>query len=83
MVVVVAGVVQMGMGVDQHRRIVTWRCRAEKVDSAYRIEIEEARVKEQAIKSATEAASMILRVDDVIAAAKPPPAPPSRGGEEY
>jgi chaperonin GroEL (HSP60 family) len=46
--------------------------------------LEPARVKEQAIKSATEAASMILRVDDVIAAAKPPPAPPSRGGEpEY
>ena len=46
--------------------------------------LEPARVKEQAIKSAAEAASMILRVDDVIAAAKPPPAPPSRGGEpEY
>ncbi len=43
--------------------------------------LEPARVKEQAIKSAAEAASMILRVDDVIAAAKPPPAPPSRGGE--
>jgi len=46
--------------------------------------IEPLRVKEQAIQSATEAASMILRVDDVIAAAKPPPTPPPRGGEpEY
>jgi len=33
--------------------------------------IEPLIVKEQAIKSATEAASMILRIDDVIAAAKP------------
>lgn len=38
--------------------------------------IEPVVVKEQAIKSAVEAASMILRVDDVIAAAKPPPMPP-------
>jgi len=43
--------------------------------------IEPVRVKEQAIRSATEAASMILRVDDVVAAAKPPPTPPPRGGE--
>jgi len=41
--------------------------------------IEPVRVKEQAVKSAVEAASMILRIDDVIAAAKPPPTPP-RGG---
>jgi len=41
--------------------------------------LEPVKVKEQAIKSATEAASMILRIDDVIAAAKPPPTPP-RGG---
>jgi len=33
--------------------------------------IEPMAVKEQAIKSATEAASMILRIDDVIAATKP------------
>jgi len=33
--------------------------------------IEPLRVKEQAVKSATEAASMILRIDDVIAATKP------------
>lgn len=43
-------------------------------------------VKEQAVKSATEAATMILKIDDVIAAGKPsgapggPPKPP--GGEE-
>jgi chaperonin GroEL (HSP60 family) len=42
--------------------------------------VEPVRVKEQAIKSATEAASMILRIDDVIAAAKPPPTPPPKGG---
>lgn len=43
--------------------------------------LEPVRVKEQAIKSAAEAASMILRVDDVIASAKSPPTPPPRGGE--
>src|SRR5690242_19302841 len=38
-------------------------------------------VKEQIIKSATEAACMILRVDDVIAASKSgPPSPPAPGG---
>jgi chaperonin GroEL (HSP60 family) len=37
--------------------------------------IEPLRVKEQVVKSATEAACMILRIDDVIAAAKPPPMP--------
>jgi thermosome len=40
--------------------------------------IEPVKVKEQAIKSAVEAASMILRIDDVIAAAKPPPTPPPK-----
>jgi len=43
-------------------------------------------VKEQAVKSATEAVTMILKIDDVIAAGKPreagPPKPPSREGEE-
>ena len=42
--------------------------------------IEPLKVKRQAIRSATEAATMILRIDDVIAAAKPPPekkGPPS------
>jgi chaperonin GroEL (HSP60 family) len=42
--------------------------------------IEPVVVKEQAVKSAVEAASMILRVDDVIAAAKPPPMPPRPPG---
>jgi thermosome len=37
-------------------------------------------VKEQAIKSAVEASSMILRIDDVIASAKTPPPPPPQGG---
>jgi len=43
-------------------------------------------VKEQAVKSATEAATMILKIDDVIAAGKPreagPPKGPERGEEE-
>jgi thermosome len=41
-------------------------------------------VKEQAVKSAAESASMILRIDDVIAATKPkegPPKPPGGEGE--
>lgn len=48
--------------------------------------IEPLAVKEQAIKSATEAASMILRIDDVIAATKPkekgPGGMPEGGGDE-
>jgi len=43
-------------------------------------------VKEQAVKSAAESASMILRIDDVIAASKPKEEkekPPSHEGEEY
>jgi thermosome len=36
-------------------------------------------VKQQAIKSAVELASMILRIDDIIAAAKTPPPPPKGG----
>ena len=43
--------------------------------------IEPLSVKEQALKSALEVTSMLLRIDDVIAAAKPPPMPPPRGGE--
>ncbi len=43
--------------------------------------IEPLRVKEQAIKSAGEAASMILRIDDVIAATKPKEKGPGRPGE--
>jgi thermosome len=43
---------------------------------------EPAAVKEQIIKSSTEAASMILRIDDVIASSKmkSPPTPPGGGG---
>jgi chaperonin GroEL (HSP60 family) len=42
--------------------------------------IEPLSVKEQAVKSAVAAASMILRIDDVIAASKQKTAPPSPGG---
>ena len=44
--------------------------------------VEPAAVKEQIIRSATEAASMILRIDDVIASGKmrTPPMPPGGGG---
>ena len=50
--------------------------------------IDPTKVKSQIIKSATEAAVMILRIDDVISAAAPPPQPPKTGeggmgGEEY
>jgi len=50
--------------------------------------IDPVRVKEQAVKSATEVASMILRIDDVIAATKPkeaggPPGGPPEGEEEF
>jgi len=44
--------------------------------------IEPLRVKEQALKSATGAASMILRIDDVIAATKPEEAKPPGGPKE-
>jgi chaperonin GroEL (HSP60 family) len=43
--------------------------------------IEPLRVKEQAMKSAAEAASMILRIDDVIAATKPKETAPGKPGE--
>ena len=42
--------------------------------------LEPLAVKRQAIKSAVEAASMILRIDDIIASAKTPPPPPGKGG---
>jgi thermosome len=49
--------------------------------------IEPESVKEQAVKSAAEAASMILRIDDVIASTTPkgqkPGGPPGYGEEEY
>jgi thermosome len=41
--------------------------------------LEPLAVKQQAIISAVEAASMILRIDDIIAAAKTPPPPPKGG----
>jgi thermosome len=45
--------------------------------------IEPVSVKEQAVKSATEAVSMILRIDDVIASTKPKAEkPPGKYGEE-
>jgi len=49
--------------------------------------VEPVIVKEQAVKSAAESASMILRIDDVIAATKPKEAgpgarPPTGEGEE-
>jgi chaperonin GroEL (HSP60 family) len=42
--------------------------------------LEPLTVKEQAIKSAVEAVSMLLRIDDVIASGKTPPPPPQAGG---
>ena len=44
--------------------------------------IEPLRVKTQATESATEVASMILRIDDVIASKKSPTPPPGAGGHE-
>jgi thermosome len=55
------------------------------VDMSGRGVIEPLRVKEQAVKSAAEAASMILRIDDVIASTKPKEGkgkPPGEGLEE-
>ncbi|MDP7975626.1 MAG: thermosome subunit beta [Thermoprotei archaeon] len=62
--------------------------KGELADMVERKIIDPTKVKAQVIKSATEAAVMILRIDDVIAAAAPPPAPPKSGeggmgGEEY
>ncbi|HYB45363.1 MAG TPA: thermosome subunit beta [Nitrososphaerales archaeon] len=54
-----------------------------KVKDMYQKQVfEPLSVKEQVIRSATEAASMILRIDDVIAASKmkAPPGPPGGGG---
>ena len=65
------------MGVDVH---------SGKVKSMSRLNvIDPTRVKEQAIKSATESASMILRVDDSVTAAKPstPPGGPPGGVPPY
>jgi archaeal chaperonin len=57
--------------------------RNRKVDDMFKEDVlEPVIVKEQIIKSATEAASMLLRIDDVIAASKPkmPAGPPGGGG---
>ncbi|HKZ49051.1 MAG TPA: thermosome subunit beta [Thermoplasmata archaeon] len=45
--------------------------------------VEPLRVKTQAIDSATDAAVMILRIDDVIAAKKSPPMPPGGEGGDH
>ncbi len=42
--------------------------------------IEPLKVKEQALKSAVESASMILRIDDIVASSKSPTPPPGAGG---
>jgi thermosome len=58
-----------------------------KVENMEKLEVfEPLAVKKQIIKSATEAATMILKIDDVIAAGKmkaptPPKGPPETGGE--
>lgn len=63
------------IGVDVHTKNVT--------DSWANKVIEPLLVKEQVIKSASEAASLVLRIDDVIAASKlkekGPPSPPPEG----
>ena len=45
--------------------------------------IEPLRVKRQALSSAAEVATMILRIDDIIASKKSGPAPPSPGGHDH
>ncbi len=58
-----------------------------KADMMEKEVVEPLVVKEQIVKSATEVASMILRIDDIIASSKmkaPPGSPPEEGmGEEY
>jgi chaperonin GroEL (HSP60 family) len=45
--------------------------------------IEPLRVKRQALSSAAEVASMVLRIDDVIASKKSGPAPGGAGGHDH
>ncbi len=45
--------------------------------------VEPARVKRQALSSAVEVASMVLRIDDIIASKKSSPTPPSGGGHDH
>ncbi len=87
-------------GLDSIDMLVELRAKHEKADGSYfgidaykgkvtdmakEGVIEPMRSKSQAIKSASEAAIMILRIDDVISSSKQgvsPPRPPSPGGEE-
>ncbi len=45
--------------------------------------VEPARVKRQALSSAVEVASMVLRIDDIIASKKSSPTPPPGGGHDH
>jgi archaeal chaperonin len=45
--------------------------------------LEPARVKRQALSSAVEVASMVLRIDDIIASKKSSPTPPPGGGHDH
>jgi archaeal chaperonin len=45
--------------------------------------LEPARVKRQALTSAVEVASMVLRIDDIIASKKSAPSPPAGGGHDH
>ena len=45
--------------------------------------VEPARVKRQALTSAVEVASMVLRIDDIIASKKSSPTPPGGGGHDH
>jgi len=45
--------------------------------------VEPARVKRQALTSAVEVASMVLRIDDIIASKKSSPTPPPGGGHDH
>ncbi len=45
--------------------------------------LEPARVKRQALSSAAEVASMVLRIDDIIASKKSSPTPPPGGGHDH
>jgi archaeal chaperonin len=45
--------------------------------------VEPTRVKRQALSSAAEVASMVLRIDDIIASKKSTPSPPGGGGHDH
>lgn len=81
-------------GKDPIDILVNLRTEHEKGNSAYGVDvfkgetadmnefgvIEPLKIKTQAIKSASEAAEMVLRIDDVITSKSSGPAPPSSGG---